>query len=346
MRYHAETMKAFCIQILNHAGLAEGDAFVCADCLITADLRGVHSHGITHLKDICSRIEHGTIRKETNIEIEHTAPSTIKVNANHVAGMVSAMEAMKECVKMAADTGVGIAAIKNSNTYGMGAYYPMYAAEHGMIGFAVCNTKAYVAPYGGVDPALGTNPISVAVPAGKYPNLVLDMATSQAAVNKIALAMKEGREIPDTCAVGPNGERTTDPALAYQGALLSFGGYKGYAIQLIISLMAFALAGGAMDVDIPKAWVEEDQMCNFGCLMGAIDVSKFMELEEFKHRVDLYIEYIKGGRTAPGVEEIRIPGEHAFFEMQTALKEGIEISDVVVEELRKLGEKYHVECTF
>jgi len=346
MKYGIEKVKNFCIQILNGAGLSENDAEICADCLVTADMRNVHSHGITHLKDICDRIEQGTIHVNADIKINQTAESTIVVDAGHSAGMVSAMHAMKKCLELAKKSGVSVAAIHNANTYGYGAYYAMYAAEHQMIGFSVCNTKAYVAPYGGAAPMLGTNPISIAIPAGQYPNLVLDMATSKVAVNKIALAMKEGKAIPDDWAVGPHGEKTTDPSLAYQGALLPLGGYKGYGIQLVISMLAFALAGGSMDRDIPKAWADTDQECNFGCVMGAIDISKFVSPEAFQQRADELLKWIKEGTTAPGVKEILIPGERAYQAAQSARKEGIEIPDIIMEELSQLSTRYKVKKTF
>jgi len=346
MKYKIEKVKRFCIQILNNAGLSKNDAELCANCLVMADMRNVHSHGITHLKDICDRIEQGTIHVNADIKINQTAESALIVDADHSAGMISAMRTMEKCVELAKKSGVSVAAIHNANTYGYGAYYAMYAAEHQMIGFSVCNTKAYVAPYGGASPMLGTNPISIAIPAGQYPDIVLDMATSKVAVNKIALAMKEGKAIPDDWAVGPHGEKTTDPSLAYQGALLPFGGYKGYGIQLVISMLAFALAGGSMDRDIPKAWTDADRECNFGCIMGAVDISKFIPLEVFKQRADELLKWIKEGTTAPGVKEILIPGERAYQAAQTAIKEGIEIPDIVVEELNQLSVQYKVDRVF
>lgn len=346
MRYEIEAVRTFGRQILERAGLPEEDAFLCADCLVTADMRGVHSHGMVHLPDLCTRIDQGTITARPHIQIQQTAPGAITVDADHSAGMVSAMRAMEKCVELAGTSGAAFAAVRRSNTYGFGAYYPMYAAARGMIGFAVCNTKAYVAPYGGRTPTLGTNPLSLAIPAGRFPDLVLDMATSEAAVNKIALAMKEGRPIPDHWAVGPDGERTTDPALAWQGALLPFGGHKGYGLQLVISLLAFALAGGEMDRDLPRAWADAGAPCDFGCFLGAIDISKFLPLDQFRQRVDQLFEAVKGGGTAPWAAEILIPGEHAFREAQEARKNGVEIPPAAAAELRQLSGRYGVDNIF
>ena len=345
MKYPIEKIRRFTETILERSGMSKEDAAVCIDCLLTADIRGVHSHGMIHLKDIVDRISCGTIDPRADVEIRQTAPAVIQIDGHHCAGMVSGMKAMERCVELARSTGVALASICNANTYGLGAYYPLYAVQNGMIGFAICNTKAYVAPWGGTDPMLGTNPISVALPAQNYPPFVLDMATSQSAVNKIALAMKEGRQIPEDWAVGPDGQRTTDPATAYKGALLPFGGYKGYALQLLISVLAFALAGGDMDKDIPKAWADKDQICNFGCLMGAIDISKFLPLEEFKQKVDACFCAVKSVRATDWSDGIRIPGEHAEANIQRALIEGVEISDVIMEELQKLGAIHHIELT-
>ena len=342
MRYEVSYIETLVQDILEHAGLSEADAKNAADCLLMADMRGVHSHGVLHVKDICGRIKAGTIKTSANIKVIQTAPSAVTVDADHAVGMTSGIMAMKKAVELAENTGIAMATIRNDNTYGMGAFYPMYAAERGMIGIAVCNTKGYVAPFGGADPVLGTNPVSIAIPTGHHGMVVIDMATSEAAVNKIALAMKEGRQIPDTWAVGPKGEKTTDPAAAYQGALLPFGGHKGYALQLGISLLAHALAGGAMDVDNPKAWVDEDIFCNFGCVMCAIDISKFIPKEEFLARADALLDLVKSGKTSEGTAEILIPGERAAREYERSKREGVEISDAVMADLRTLCRTYGI----
>lgn len=336
MRYPIESVKKLGVEILLRAGLRKEHAELCVDCLSVADARGVHSHGILHLKDICARIEAGTVAVTPEIRMEQTAPGAVTVDAGGAVGMVPALYAMEQCVKLAGETGIAAATVRGGNTYGYGAYYPMYAAEHGMIGIAVCNTKAYVAPWGGSVPTLGTNPLSIAIPAEKHPNLVLDMSTSQAAVNKIALAIREGRSIPEDWAVGPNGERTADPALAWQGALLPFGGYKGYGIQLVISLLACALAGGAMDRDIPRAWADADQPCNFGCFLTAINIERFMPLDQFKRRVDEQLTQVKNA----GAGEILIPGERGYREYRRSLAEGTELSDAVVCDLERLSVQY------
>lgn len=342
MNYQVAEIKHIGVQILTHCGLSVSDATICMDCLLSADMRGVKSHGITHLKDICDRIECGSINVKAEIVTRQTAESTLVIDANHSLGMVSAMKAMEQCVEIARKTGIAIATIHNSNTYGCGAFYSMYAAERKMIGFSACNTKAYVAPLGGSVPKLGTNPLTIAIPSGKYPDFVLDMATSQVAVNKIALALKNGESIPDSWAVGPDGEKTTDPEVAYQGALLPFGGYKGYGIQLAISLIAYALAGGDLDRDIPKAWVDVEKKCNFGCIIGAIDISKFVNPEAFCNKVDDLLEWVKTGHATSSTSEILIPGERAYQNYLESKKNGIEVTEREYEELNQLMERYHI----
>lgn len=342
MKYEVSKIKSIGVELLHHAGLSISDAATCMDCLLTTDMRGVSSHGITHLKDICDRIDQGTIDVSAKIEMKQTAESTFIVNANHSVGIVSAMKTMEKCMELARKTGIALATIHNANTYGYGAFYSMYAADRQMIGFSACNTKAYVAPIGGSIPKLGTNTITIAIPTGKYSNFVLDMATSQVAVNKIALALKMGKSIPDNWAVGPNGEKTTDPSLAYSGALLPFGGYKGYGIQLAISLLAVALAGGDLDRDIPKAWADTDKECNFGCIMGAIDISKFVQPKSFCTRADELLEWVKSGHANSEMEKIIIPGERGYRQYSVAENEGIEITEKVIAELKQLSVRYNL----
>lgn len=345
MRYQIAKVKQVGKEILIRAGLCSEDAENAMDCLLAADMRGVHSHGVMHIKDICARIEAGTIRKKPAIKVEQTAPSAAIIDADHCVGMTSGLLAIQKAVELAETTGIAMVTIKNDNTYGMGAFYPMYAAERNMIGIAVCNTKGYVAPYGGADPVLGTNPISIAIPAGTYGTIVVDMATSQVAVNKIALARKEGRQIPETWAVGPQGERTTDPAVADQGALLPFGGHKGFALQLCISVLAHALAGGAMDVENPRAWAEAEAECNFGCLLCAIDIRKFVDVETFQERAEALLKLVKEGKLSDGTAEILLPGERAAREYQRSEEQGVELPDEVVIDLRELSRQYGVACS-
>lgn len=346
MKYDIETLRKFGEEVFVKAGLSEKDAKVCMDSFLISDLRGIKTHGSTHLKDYCDRLEKGTASTGSEIEIVETAPSSIVVDSKHAVGMSAAMTVMEKCIEKAKVSGSCFATVKNGCHYGFGGYFPMKAAEQGMIGFCVSNTAPLVAPFGGADPILGTNPLSIAIPAGKYPPLVLDMATSLVAKGKISLALKEGQSIPKGWAVDKDGADTTDPAAANVGALLPFGGPKGYSIGLIISILSSALAGGEMDINVPRFWETTDELTNIGFFMGVIDISKFVKLDVFKERVDNIFDLMKNSRPAAGFKEVMLPGEIELNFTEESYERGLDIPESSLREMKELAERYNIPYPF
>jgi LDH2 family malate/lactate/ureidoglycolate dehydrogenase len=268
------------------------------------------------------------------------------VDAKHAVGMVAAPKVMQACIDQAKTSGVCFASVHNGCHYGLGAYYPMMALKDDMISFCIANAPALVAPFGGADPMLGTNPISVAIPAGKYPPLVVDIATSVAAKGFIALAMKEGRDIPLGWALDKDGNPTTNAAAANEGVLLPFGLHKGYAIELIVSLLSFALSGADMDVNIPRFFEHTELDANVGYFMGCINVSKFCPVEDFKARVDAMFDLLKSCRPSAGSNGVLIPGEIENNRTKIAVEEGIDLSEATLQDFRDMAETFGVEYTF
>jgi len=341
-----ELIRKFGEAVLENAGLSNKDAAVSMDCLLLADLRGVRTHGITHLKGYCDRLEFGASTAGHDMEYIETSDTTLVVDAKHAVGMPSVMEIMERCMEKAKVSGSCIASVKNGSHYGIGAYSPMKAAERGMIGFCISNTVALVAPFGGADALLGTNPISFAVPAGKYPTMVLDMATSLVAKGKISLAIKEGKSIPEGWALDQDGNPTTDPLAANIGALLPVGGPKGYGLALLVTLLTSCLSGADIDGDISRTWEEPEKQTNIGFFLGAIDIEKFCPLEVFKSRVDAFFDVLKNSRPAVGFERVMIPGEIEHEMTQRGISEGIELSDATLNDFKALSEKYKVNFEF
>lgn len=346
MKYPVKQIRDFCEQIWVKAGLLPEDAKRCVDVLLAADLRGQRTHGTTHMKDYCTRMKLGTASNGADIDIQQTSPSTLVVDAKHGVGMVVAAKVMERCIQQAKESGICFASIHNGCHYGLGAYYPMMAVEHDMIAVSFANTPPLVAPFGGADPLLGTNPISVAIPAGKYPPLVMDIATSVVAKGAISLALKEGRDIPNTWALDKNGNPTTSAAEANVGALMPFGAHKGYSMELIGSLLSFALSGADMDVNIPRFFEQPDKLTNVGQFMGCIDISRFCKVEDFKARVDAMFDLLKTCRPAAGSRGVMIPGEIEADRTKLSLKEGIELSEAVLKEFREMSETFGVPCPF
>lgn len=346
MKYPVEQIREFCEQVWTKAGLLPEDAKRCVDVLLAADLRGQRTHGTTHMKDYCTRMELGTATNGADIDIRQTSPSTLVVDAKHGVGMVVAAKVMEQCIQQAKVSGACFASIHNGCHYGLGAYYPMMAVEHDMIAVSFANTPPLVAPFGGADPLLGTNPISVAIPAGKYPPLVMDIATSVVAKGRIHLAMKEGQSIPEGWALDKEGRPTTDPFEANVGVLMPFGAHKGYAMELIGSLLSFALSGADMDDKIPRPFECRDQFTNIGQFMGCIDISRFCPVEDFKARVDGMFAVLKACRPAAGSTGVMIPGEIEVRKTEEALRDGIDLSEAVLGEFREMSQTFGVPCPF
>ncbi len=346
MRYPVEQIRSYCEEVWIKAGLSPEDAKVCVDVLLAADLRGQRTHGVTHMRDYCDRMVKGTSTPGADAEFALTSPTSYVVDAKYGVGMVVAPKAMKQCMEQAKISGACFASIHNACHYGLGAYYPMMALEEDMIGFSFANAPALVAPFGGADPCLGTNPISVAIPAGKYPPLVMDIATSVVAKGRIHLAMKEGQSIPEGWALNKEGRPTTDPFEANVGVLMPFGAHKGYAMELIGSLLSFALSGADMDDKIPRPFECRDQFTNIGQFMGCIDISRFCPVEDFKARVDGMFAVLKACRPAAGSTGVMIPGEIEVRKTEEALRDGIDLSEAVLGEFREMSQTFGVPCPF
>ena len=264
------------------------------------------------------------------------------MDGNNGMGSTIGTAAMQACIRRAKEYGVRFCTVNHASHYGFGGFYAMQAAAEGMIGFNICNSPALVAPFGGATAMLGTNPLTVAVPSGKYPDLVLDMATSTVAKGKIALALKEGKSIPDNWALAPDGSPTTDPAVANKGALTPLGGAKGYALALIIDVICCCLCGGNNSRQIPRMFEDPKEPSGVGYFMGAIDIGRFVDLETFKARTDAMYDELKAAPTAPGFREIMIPGEIEFHLTRQAEREGIDISPAIEQDFADLAARYGV----
>lgn len=346
MYYSIEQVREFCEQVWEKAGLSKEDAATCVDVLLAADVRGQRTHGTTHMKDYCDRMRKGTATNGADIDIKQTSPTSFVVDAKHAVGMVAGPKIMQKCIDQAKISGACFASVRNGCHYGLGAYYPMMAVKENMIAFSFANTPPLVAPTGGADPMLGTNPISIALPAGNHPDLVLDIATSVVAKGRISLALKEGESIPEGWALDTDGANTTDPAAADKGALLPFGAHKGYGLMLIVSLLSFALSGADMDMDLPRFFAETDKQANVGYFMGCIDITKYCPVEDFKKRVDTMFDALKACRPAVGSKGVLIPGEIEYVKTEKAAKEGIDLSEATLRDFKEMAETFGVPYTF
>ena len=210
--------------------------------LIFANLRGVDSHGVIRMKIYAERLRAGGFKPRARPKLISDRASSALIDARHGVGQVAAAAAMKLAIAKAAKSGAAVVSVRNSNHFGASAFYAMRALDHGMIGFACTNAGPTMAPTGGREGRLGNNAMAIAVPAGKFPPIVLDMATGAAAWGKIFVAQQEKRKIPATWATDRHGVPTDDPDVAADGGLIQpFGGYKGYGLSLVIDILTGVL---------------------------------------------------------------------------------------------------------
>ncbi len=270
------------------------------------------------------------------MRLTRTGPSTAILYGGHGAGQVVGSRAMAEAIALARETGVGCVAATESNHFGIAAYFTMQALLHDMIGLAVSHSDSLMAPYGAAKAFLGSNPISVAIPTGDEEPLVLDMATTVAAMGKVTSAMAMGESIPPGWAIDAAGNPTTDPAQALEGALLPIGTYKGYGLALVIEMLSALLAGSPFGPHIPIPF-KITEIQNLGHFFAALDLRRFVDPVAFKARMDQMIREIKALPLAPGFLEILVAGEPEARCRKARLRDGIPLTPEALQVLREYG---------
>jgi LDH2 family malate/lactate/ureidoglycolate dehydrogenase len=342
-RVPADNLHAFCAACFEKVGLSKEAAQLTAHNLLFANLRGVDSHGVIRLKIYLDRLRAGGFKADANPQIVSEHDSTAIIDAGHGVGQIAATMAMKLAISKAEKTGMAAVTVKNSNHFGASAFYAMQAIDHAMIGFAATNAGPTMAPTGGREGRLGNNAFAVAVPARRFPPIVLDMATGTVAWGKIFLAQQEKRSIPTTWALDKNGVPTDDPnTAAHQGLIQPFGGYKGYGLSLLLDILTGVVSGGAFSSQVRTLYQQVDTPAEIAHTCAALRIAAFMPLEDFQQRIDEIIEQMHSCPTAPGVERIFVPGEIEHETERRRSIAGIPLNRDLAEELRRLGAELKV----
>jgi L-2-hydroxycarboxylate dehydrogenase (NAD+) len=332
MNITAEQEKAIIIEILTKMNVPKEDAEIVADVTLDANLKGFSSHGLGRFPQYIKGLKAGTIKTDAEIEIEKETPAMALIDGNHKFGHVVAYKGMEIAIQKAKNTGIGMVGIHDSNHFGVAGYYSDMAVMEDMIGLVIANTEPAVAPIGGKEPILGTNPIAIGIPSNK--NYVsVDMATSASARGKLLEAIRKGQKIPENVALDVEGNPTTDPKAALKGSILPFGAHKGYALAFMIEILAGPLVKAAYGKGV-KGTANHEEMCTKGDLMMAIDISKFVDIEKFKEDVDEFIAEIKGSG-----EGIFIPGDMEVRNIRNARDNGIPVDEVLYAQLKEIADE-------
>jgi len=336
-----ESLRKYCTDLFTSLHMPIDDAFVVADNLVDADLCGVESHGVSRMSIYMKRLETGVVSKNAKIEVIQEHAASLALSASNAMGMVAGKYAMEHSIEKAKESGCCFTTVRNSNHYGMSGYYANMAAQANMVCITGTNAPPNIAPWGSYRPYQGTNPIAFAVPTQNQP-IILDMAPSVVAMGKVILAAKLGKDIPEGWALTKDGNPTTDAKEGVEGTVLPIGGPKGYGIAMFVDILSGILSGAMFGPHINNMWSDFENPQNVGHFFIVADISKFVDIDEFKTRVGQMIGEVKALPKNPGVEEILLPGEIEQRLRKERKQKGLEISEVVYEELKSLGTKYGV----
>jgi len=322
----------------NHVPVA--DAKTVAHLMVQSDLVGADGHGIFRLPAYIKRIRAGGINLNPNIHIEREQGATALINGDNALGHLVMNRAVDLAIEKVKQHSVCWVGSHFGNHSGAASVYVRKLAEHGYIGIymAVGNAN-HMAPWGGIDLLLSTNPIAIAVPAGDHPIVLLDIATTVAAYGKVKVAAQKGESIPDTWMIDRNGLPITDPQKSSEGSLLPIGGYKGYGLAVMIGLLAGALNNAAVGKDTIDFNAHHDLITNTGQTIIAVDPSAFGDREQFVERVITLVNDLKASSRLPGVNQIRVPGDGAAKSMAQRMQEGIPISPELQESLNQCAKE-------
>ncbi|MDR2051068.1 MAG: Ldh family oxidoreductase [Deltaproteobacteria bacterium] len=342
-RLPKETLQNFTEAILIKAGILPPDARTGAAVLLQSDAAGIASHGLSRLPLYMERIELGLVNLRPQIRVLAETPVSMLVDCDNGMGIINVPKIQQMAMDKVQKSGIFAVSMRNSTHYGAGSYYALRALERDLFSMLVTSTTPCVAPTGGTGTLIGTNPLTITVPAGKEKPIVLDMATTTVALGKLQAALREGQKIPLGWALDEAGFPTEDPAQGILGSLLPIGGYKGYGLAVIIDILCAVLSrssfgnevGRLLNAPTPKP---ED----IGHFLLLLDISIFRPLDEFKAEVDRYIQTMKNAPKATGIEEIFLAGEIEFNKMDEYRRDGIPVTEALGEQLLGLARKLNL----
>lgn len=350
-----ERLLDFTISVFRKLGCPDHDARTAAITLISADLRGVDSHGVARLTGYVRLKEAGRANPAPQLRVVHETPSTAVVDGDSGLGLVVAPFAMEVAIKKAEQVGTGWVSVQNSNHFGIAGYHALKAVANDMIGIAMTNASALVAPTFSLERMLGTNPICVAIPAGEEPPFVADLATTTAANGKLEILQRKNEAAPLGWIQDKEGRLSTDPhELKNGGALLPLGGsrdhgsHKGYALGAVVDIFSAVLSGANYGPWVPPfpAYVPMPTGMpgkGIGHFFGAMRIDAFRPAPEFKSHMDHWIRRFRAAKPVPGQARVLIPGDPEREIEEERRKTGIPLLLVVVEDLKKVAEKLGVD---
>jgi LDH2 family malate/lactate/ureidoglycolate dehydrogenase len=340
-RVTVESLRSWGIEAFTKAGLAEEGARAVTEVQLESSLRGQATHNMGDVPRYAAQVAEGRLNRTPDIKVTRETMVHAQIDGDNAPGQWVGVVAMRKAIEKAKQTGIGVVTAGHSNHYGAAGHYAWMGAAEGLIGISTTNGGPCMAPWGGVTPTFGNNPLGVGVPAGtRYP-IVLDIAMSTVAMGKIGLAIAEGRELPLGWVLDQRGQPSTDPA-AFRASMLGvpIAEHKGYGLSMIMEVLAGVLTGA----DFP--WLHRDDRAshhtyepNLGHFFLAMNPELFMTRQEFADRVDSMIAAAKASGLAEGVSEILVPGESEMRSREQNLRDGVPLLPSTFRSLRNYTAK-------
>jgi L-2-hydroxycarboxylate dehydrogenase (NAD+) len=356
--YTYEYLYDFTCNFFSKMGCKAKDSRLIADVFLAAELRGIPSHGMIRIKDYYQLWRANRINVKPRVKVVYETPSTAVVDGDGAIGMIAAIRSMEIALDKALKVGSGWVSTRGSNHYGIAGYYAMMALKRDMIGMSMTNANPLVAPTLSVTPMMGTNPIAVAIPAGKQPPFVADFATTPIARGKLAVAEKKGEKVPYGFVQDKDGNPSNDPAILKSGgSMLTLGGdyehgsHKGYCLAAIVDIFSAVFSGANFGPFVPPSVaylpvLEKKTGEGTGHFFGAMRIDAFQPATIFKAKMDEWIETFRNATAAVGKERVLIPGDLEREKELRFRKEGIPMLPAIAKELkeiaREMGMEFHV----
>lgn len=333
-----DALRAFATRAYRAAGLSDDDAWLSADTLVQADLWGHQSHGVMRLSWYLARLASGACMATARPELVVDGGAVAVIDGHDAMGQILAAHAAEEAVIRARRHGLAAVALRNSNHFGTAMYFTLMAARQDCIGFLATNASPAMAPWGGRRKAVGNNPWSWACPGGSHAPMVLDIANTGVARGKIYLARQRGETIPPGWALDADGVPTTDPEAAINGIVQPMAEHKGYAIAVMMDMLAGVLSGSGIGTEVHGPY-QAKQRSRAGHLMIVLNIAAFQPVTDFKTRIDQQIDALKAVPLAPGASEILYPGEREAQNDTRHRRDGLVLPDDTWADLERIAER-------
>ena len=346
----------YCVQLFGAMGASDEDANQAADVLVSADLRGIDSHGVSRLSGYVGLWEAGRINMTPTIKIVRQHKSVMTINGDSGLGLVVAPKAMNMAMEAASNYGSGWVSVQNSNHFGIAGYHAMNAASANLIGTAMTNATPFIPPTHSKKAMLGTNPIAYAFPTDHPFDLVIDLATSSVARGKLEIAKREGNTIPLGWVVDKDGQPSQDIDVLEKGGLLTplgsleeLSSHKGYVLGGLVDILSAVLSGANYGPWVPPfvsylPLLEDRPGKGLGHFLGAMEVEGFRELNEFKSHISHWIDTFKSADRIKENQEVYVPGEKEYLKTVEREHKGIPLNPKVEASLIKLAQKFKIDA--